>query len=115
MMMNKLGCTKLTEECAELITVLAKADAFGSLGEHWDGGGNLQKRLQDEIADVLAALIFTTNTIGLNHAEISKRVGEKLRKFDYWENGGHEKIVPSDYAMRWFLVALPNSVNIWIK
>lgn len=95
--MNNKSRTKLTEECGELVTILAKIEAFGGFGEHWDGKGNLQKRLEGEIADVLASCIFAIDINGLDYAQIDKQMQEKVLKFEYWESGGREIVVPLSY------------------
>ena len=93
-MMNKKGQTKLTEECGELVTVLAKIDAFGSLGEHWDGKGDLKTRLENEIADVKAACNFLTNKLELDAIRMSNRQQYKQSLFGYWDRGGKETSIP---------------------
>lgn len=98
--MNQKSRTKLTEECGELVTVLAKIDAFGSTGLHWDGKGSLITRLEDEIADVLAAASFAIEASGLDAERIGNRMADKLLKFEYWDEGGRELNVPDEYEPR---------------
>lgn len=101
--MNAIGRKKLTEECGELITVLAKAEMLGSLGEHWDGKGPLKNRLEDEIADVLASILFCVNTNDLDVHRIVDRLREKHHLFNYWNNGGKETKAPAAYQPTFYL------------
>lgn len=94
MTMNKKGRTKLTEECGELVTVLAKIDAFGSLGEHWDGKGLLSERLSDEIADVMAACLFVIEKECLPVGAINVRRDHKQLLFRFWDAGGKATKLP---------------------
>lgn len=96
-MMNVKGRTKLTEECGELITILAKIDAFGSMGEHWDGKGSLKTRLEEEIADVMAACTFAMMINDLWVHNIRQRMRRKIRQLHYWNDGGKDLTAPNDY------------------
>ena len=62
---------------------------MGTSGErqHWDGT-DLKVRLEEEIADVWAALQFVTHYCRLDDAAIDKRSEEKLRTFVGWRRGG---------------------------
>jgi len=77
------GISKLIEECGEVVQVGGKL--LGSRGEveHWDGS-NLKERLEDEIADVLAACRFVTQLNGLDIDKIMDRRSEKLSLFLKW-------------------------------
>lgn len=92
--MNAKGKTKLIEECGELVTVIAKADAFGSLGEHWDGKGSLKIRLEHEIADVEAACEFLATRSELDVVAIEQRKHDKLTLFWFWDAGGRSSKLP---------------------
>lgn len=92
--MNEKGRTKLTEECGELITILAKIDAFGSLGEHWDGKGSLKIRLEDEMADVKASINFYADKLGLDRERMGDRQQYKQSLFTYWDGGGKDTSIP---------------------
>lgn len=83
MTMANNGRAKLTEECGELLQVLGKIDAYG-LGDHPDGGGLLAKRMEDEMADVEAAIAFVIETHNLDWAKIQKRSALKLATFQKW-------------------------------
>lgn len=80
---NLPGISKLSEECAELITVISKM--WGSGGtQHWQG--DLKPQLEDEIADVLAAIDFVSTYCDLDRLKIQVRSGKKLLIFKEWHN-----------------------------
>lgn len=88
------GLVKLAEECGELIQAAMKKIARSD-GEniHWDGS-NLKERLEDEIADVLAATCIVGVLHNLDSERIEARRNHKVALFRYWHNGGTETIVP---------------------
>lgn len=75
------GIHKLTEECGELLQVLGKLGPFPS-GNHPDGGDHLSLRLQEEMADVEAAIAYMREMAGLSAMEERRRI--KLDKFRKW-------------------------------
>lgn len=77
------GLAKLNEECCEVGQVIGKLMATGGAAEHWDGS-NLHVRLEEEIADVMAATNFVVERNGLSHSAIIARVQAKLALFDKW-------------------------------
>jgi NTP pyrophosphatase (non-canonical NTP hydrolase) len=83
MTMNADGLTKLMEECGELIQVAAKKSAYPN-GEHPDGAGDLNERLEQEIADVMAACHFVTQTWNLDASNIDARMEKKYLRFRMW-------------------------------
>lgn len=86
MPMSNKGLNKLAEECAELVVVKEKIDGFGSLGFHWDNPDkDLKERLEDEIADVRAAMSFVTVSLGLDDERMWARTDRKLRLFLKWD------------------------------
>jgi NTP pyrophosphatase (non-canonical NTP hydrolase) len=82
-MIKWLGGYKVMEECGELVCELAKAAPFPS-GVHPDGKGDLVTRVEDEIADVLAACEYFVRTNGLNMDRIIARSQTKLAKYMQW-------------------------------
>ena len=84
-MMSHNGLAKLIEECGELQQVAGKRLAYPATEEHPDGGPSLNTRLQDEIADVLAACGLVIETHGLDYARVGQRTLEKLRLFRSWQ------------------------------
>ena len=84
MTMTANGLAKLLEECGELSQVAAKKLAYFDVNEHPDGAGALDLRMQDEIADVIAACLFVAHTFKLNVEAISDRRDRKLALFDQW-------------------------------
>lgn len=93
------GLSKLIEEAGETSDVLAdflllkllgrlgmragKILGFGSMGRHWDGNF-LRKNLEEEIADIEAAIEFVKTKNKLNKKKITKRRKEKLKRFNFW-------------------------------
>lgn len=90
------GLVKLAEECGELVQAAMKRIARSD-GEdiHWDGS-NLKERLEDEIADVLAAATVVQMLWHLDIVRIDERLMRKVELFHYWHNGGTEIAKPKD-------------------
>lgn len=86
------GLSKLIEELGEAGQVAGKIIGLGHMGNHWDGS-NLKWRLEDELADVLAAITFFAETNGLNLERMRYRADEKIMTFEGW----HRK-QSSDFA-----------------
>lgn len=83
--MTSMGLAKLLEELGELAQVAAKKLARMDEDEHWDGAGPLSRRLEDEIADVVAAGTFVTRKLGLDGGRIRARSDAKLELFEAWD------------------------------
>ena len=84
MTMTANGLAKLLEECGELSQAAAKKLAYFHTNEHPDGAGALDIRMQDEIADVIAACLFVADKFNLDVEAISDRRDRKLALFDQW-------------------------------
>ena len=86
--MHQNGLSKLTEECGELLQVTGKLMAYPE-GTHPDGKGDLYLRLEEEMADALAAIEFSTQKLGLSEVRINYRKMSKIMLFEQWgrENG----------------------------
>lgn len=84
MPMTAKGLAKLIEECGELIQVAGKRLAYYTTEEHPDGGAPLSERLEDEIADVIAACNFVVNVQHLDAERIGHRVLGKVQRFRGW-------------------------------
>lgn len=85
------GVSKVLEEMGELQQVLGKI--MGVRGEtvHWSG--DLRKMLLEEVADVLAALVFLQNR-NLTDAEargVRDRMLFKLERFEAWHRDDYCK------------------------
>jgi NTP pyrophosphatase (non-canonical NTP hydrolase) len=85
MPMNNKGLTKLIEECSELSQIAAKKIAFLHTDFHPDGNGSMKDRLEDEIADVMAAAVFVASKLDLDPEYIDKRCKRKLLQFAEWD------------------------------
>lgn len=83
------GLAKVMEECGEVIQVAGKLIAAGGRNTHWDQAASgsptpLTGRLEDEIADTHAALLFLIETNRLDADRISERANRKLKMFRGW-------------------------------
>ena len=80
------GISKLIEEAGEVGQVAGKLIATGGQAAHWDGT-DLKDRLQDEIADLMAASSFVIDHNDLNAGYIQRRAGLKRSTFESWHRG----------------------------
>lgn len=90
------GLSKLTEEMAETQVEIGKIVGAQTMEDHWDGKGKLRRRLEDEIADTLAAQTFVVQKNRLNMKRIEKRTASKLKKFHKWHNNIQAGRDPND-------------------
>lgn len=88
-MMHANGLTKLIEECGELTQIAAKKSAFMDTDIHPDGAGSMKARLENEIADVMAACIFVASTFDLDEERMKTRTDEKMQRFGAWHINGN--------------------------
>ena len=84
MAMSNKGLTKLSEECGELVQAACKKIAYMDR-KHPDGKGNMNARIEEEMADVRAACDFVEAKLGLNKKAIQKRRKMKLKRFNKWD------------------------------
>jgi NTP pyrophosphatase (non-canonical NTP hydrolase) len=91
-MLEKLGLVKLVEECGELQQVAAKKMTRMESDVHWDGQGSLKTRLEDEIADVIAAATIVRRNLRLDHRRILNRVADKEALFEKWMEEDDEDV-----------------------
>jgi len=85
--MSNGGLDKLNEECGEVVQVIGKYHGMGGvLGDHWDGS-NLKVRLEEELADMMAAARFAALKHGLDEQRINQRFEMKLAQFKRWDAG----------------------------
>lgn len=84
------GISKLVEELGELGQVCGKLMGTGGKIEHWDGEGNLDRRLLNEMADVAAAIEFVLkrNLTMYDLHTFHGRREQKLALFDQWHAKG---------------------------
>lgn len=85
MPMTNKGLSKLTEELGELLQEVGKTMAVGNDVDapHWSG--NLRERMQNEMGDVLAAIGFAMDKLGLEGEVIEQRSREKYALFNKWD------------------------------
>lgn len=79
------GLSKVAEESGEIVQVIGKLMGTGGLVAHWDGS-DLAVRMQEEIADLQAALEFLVghNAELLDRDAIAARAAKKLTMFEQW-------------------------------
>ena len=84
MTMTAAGVAKLIEECGELTQILGKKLAYWHTDAHPDGKGSIAQRIQEEMADVQAAIYFVAVHLDLDHEAIEKRTRDKINLFGTW-------------------------------
>ena len=84
MPMTANGLAKLLEEMGELSQVAAKKLAYFDVDDHPDGAGLLSMRLQDEAADVMAAILFVSTHFNFDDEEFQARIRRKVLQFNDW-------------------------------
>lgn len=77
------GTGKLNEEAGEVIQVIGKLIATGGSPYYWEGK-DLRAMLEDEIADLMAAVTFTIHHNKLDKQKIAERSMRKLGLFEEW-------------------------------
>jgi NTP pyrophosphatase (non-canonical NTP hydrolase) len=87
MPMTNKGLSKLLEETGELTQIAAKKLAYIHTDEHPDGKGSLASRMEDELADVVAAGTFVTQKFELDTERMKRRSAIKLAVFQAWDAG----------------------------
>lgn len=83
-MLEKKGLVKLVEECGELTQVAAKKMTRMDHDNHWDDAGSLKERLENEMADVSAAMFICAENLGLNVTVINHKMEAKIKLFREW-------------------------------
>lgn len=91
------GLAKLIEEAGEVQQVAGKLVMTGGRAEHWDGT-DLRARLQEEIADLMAACRFVAEACGFDAVAVSDRAEQKLAQFRGW----HQKRADSTMVVQDF-------------
>lgn len=81
------GLSKLAEEAGEVVQVIGKLIMTQGDVNHWDGT-NLKDRLEEEVADVIAACTFVIDYCGLDEPKVLVRAGQKLGMFKKWHEAG---------------------------
>lgn len=81
------GLSKLIEEAGEMLQVCGKLLGTRGSSLHFDGS-NQRLKLQEELADTAAAIIFVSEENDLDEDWIQKRVEEKLALYREWKSKG---------------------------
>lgn len=82
------GISKLVEECGETLQICGKLMGTGGQREHWDGAGDLRARLENELADLQAAIAFVCRVNELDHDRMATRFAKKMVRFERWHELG---------------------------
>lgn len=98
-MLEMKGLVKLTEECGELIQIASKKMTRMDSDDHWDGAGKLSERLENEIADVIAACRMVTENFELDEHRILGRVIEKESLFRKWINEEDKEVTSENIVL----------------
>lgn len=77
------GLSKLIEECGEVTQVSGKIIGCGGDSIHYDGS-DLRRKLEEELADLTAAVSFVTRRCQLDESRILDRAREKAVTFERW-------------------------------
>lgn len=85
------GLAKIAEEAGETQQVIGKFLATAGVAEHWDGT-NLRERLEDELADLTAAIEFVRDHSDLDTDRMAERTAKKRALFEGW----HAENLPVD-------------------
>lgn len=80
------GISKLLEEAGEVIQVGGKLLGTAGQLDHWDGT-NLKERLEDELADLQAAIEFVACHNDLDDQRMRERIDRKIELFNEWHQG----------------------------
>lgn len=80
------GMSKLIEELGEVSQVAGKILGLGHMGDHWDGS-NLKVRLEEEMGDLWAAMVFFAIKNDLDIAAVKSRARDKNALFNRWHKG----------------------------
>lgn len=86
------GISKLVEECGETLQVCGKLMGAAGQEQHWDGS-NLHVRLEEELADLTAAILFVRELNALDGKRYAQRVEKKLARFRAWHEHGLENLL----------------------
>lgn len=89
------GLSKFIEEAGEANQIIGKIMGLGHMGKHWDGK-NLKVHLEDELADLTAAILFVRKHNNLNYRKIEKRIQKKFDRFERWHFNVQEGRDPND-------------------
>lgn len=81
------GISKLCEEAGEMVQVIGKLWRVGGRIKHWDDAekGPLHERLEKEMGDTLAAILFVTEQcVLISPKRVFERAAQKLQLFRTW-------------------------------
>ncbi len=94
------GLAKLGEELGELMQVVGKKLAYYDTDVHPDGGPALSARLEEEMADVVAAIFLVKENLNLDDCRINERIEKKLALFRKWHIDSSSNLHGIDAAVK---------------
>jgi NTP pyrophosphatase (non-canonical NTP hydrolase) len=83
------GISKLVEEAGEVLQICGKLLGTNGESKHWNVP-NLNVALEDELADLMAAILFVIVECGLDASRITLRCAEKVARFSRWQEEHEE-------------------------
>lgn len=84
------GLSKLIEECGEVLQVCGKIVGADGENTHFDGT-NLRERLEDEIADLWAAISYVSQKCELDRVRLDFLSNQKRLVFEMWHEEEQQK------------------------
>lgn len=85
MLIIRQGAAKVQEECAELIQALAKYETHGPDSAAPGSSYTNKAHAEDEMGDVLAAIQYAAERMGLDRKRIAARMEKKYALYCKWE------------------------------
>lgn len=84
-----IGIHKLTEELGELVAILSCLQAYPE-GQHPSPKypEHLIKYVQEEMGDVMGALLWFLDNNNLSTKPVTVRAAEKMKLYDEWRKNG---------------------------
>ena len=85
MFLVRHGAGKVQEECGELIQALAKYEVHGPENTTPGTTRTNKAHVEDEMGDVLAAIQYAVERMGLDQKRIAARMEKKYALYCKWE------------------------------
>ncbi len=84
--MKHKGLVKLTEECGELIQIVSKKMNSMHSDQHPNGVDSIKFKIEHEMADVVAAITYSSVKLKLDITRIQKLAQAKINSFPKLDN-----------------------------
>lgn len=75
------GLLKLSEECGELIQIVAKKMNSMHSDQHPNGRDSIKLKLEHEMADVISSITYSSIKLKLDIANIQKLAQDRINSF----------------------------------